>query len=189
MCNFLFSGFIVDIHIGDPDIWYVTLYKDQKYGTKAETLDQFKTVLGNFPDIKFIGVHMAGHPEHLNTLSDTLKDFPNLYIDTASTRWMIRELGKHRDNTRDFFSKHSNRILFGSDLSITSHRRDPRDLFYYETRYWSQRLFWETPYVAPLPFKDNDNPNGTTINGLNLSKAVLRKFYFENATQLFKKKN
>lgn len=176
-------GFIVDIHITDPDVWYETRYKNPKYGTKSDTLNQFKAILGEYPSIQFIGVHMAGHPEHLATLSDTLIDFPNLVIDTASTRWMIRELGREeqRETTRDFFQRHSSRILFGSDLSIRGDQ-----LEYYHTRYWAQRLFWETSHIAPLPFEDEDNPNGTMINGLNLPKGVLRKFYWENATKLFK---
>ncbi|MHA2232597.1 MAG: amidohydrolase family protein [Candidatus Hodarchaeales archaeon] len=174
--------FIVDIHIGDPDIWYTRDYQDPKYGTKAEALTQFGNVLGKYPSVQFIGVHMAGHPEHLATLSDFLDEYPNLVIDTASTRWMIRELGKEeqREATRDFFLRYSSRILFGSDLSVRGEVQDS----YYQTRYWSQRLFWETTHVAPLPFEDKDNPNGTVIHGLNLPKWVLRKFYWENAIKL-----
>jgi hypothetical protein len=175
----------VDIHVGDPDIWYAREYQNsKKYGTKKEALEQFTNVLGEYPSIRFIGVHMAGHPEHLDTLSDILHAFPNLFLDTASTRWMIRELGKdeQREATREFFLRHSSRILFGSDLSVGGERQDN----YYQTRYWSQRLFWETSHTAPLPFEDKDNPNGTMINGLNLPKGVLRKFYWENATKLFK---
>ncbi|MFX0114932.1 MAG: hypothetical protein ACFFB3_10330, partial [Candidatus Hodarchaeota archaeon] len=68
----------VDIHVGDPDIWYAREYRNsRKYGTKKEALGQFTNILGEYPSIRFIGVHMAGHPEHLATLSDTLIDFPN----------------------------------------------------------------------------------------------------------------
>jgi hypothetical protein len=173
----------VDIHIGDPDIWYAREYRNsRKYGTKKEALEQFTNILGEYPSIRFIGVHMAGHPEHLDTLSDVLQAFPNLFLDTASTRWMIRELGKdkQRDVTREFFLRHSSRILFGSDISVGGEHQDN----YYQTRYWSQRLFWETSHTAPLPFEDKDNPNGTIIRGLALPKGLLRKFYWENARRI-----
>ena len=177
-------GFIVDIHIGDPDICYARDYQDPKYGTKKETLNQFKTILGDYPSINFIGVHMAGHPEHVTILSDLLNEFPNLAIDTASTRWIIRELGKEeqREATRDLMNRYSSRILFGSDLSVSGGRGSD----YYLTRYWSQRIFWESSHVAPLPFEDKDNPSGTIIRGLSLPRGILKKFYWENAAKLFR---
>ena len=58
--------------------------------------------------------------------------------------------------------------------------------YYWGSRYWSQRLFWETPHLAPLPFKDKDNSDWTNINGLNLSKSTLEKMDFKNAADLLK---
>ncbi len=178
----------MDIHVADPDYWYLTKYQDSKrYRTKEQALNEFRDILRKFPLIKTISVHFNSLPEDLIQLEHDLNDFSNLYIDTASTKWMIRELGKNIGETKTFFEKHYKRILFATDLSVG---RDNHGEEYLATRYWSQRLFWETDYQRVLlPFPDNDNPNGPTyINGLNLSKRILDHFYWKNAEAFFQKK-
>ncbi len=174
---------IVFIHVGDPDTWYQTRYLSRrKYGTKKQALLEFKELLGRYPRITFVGYHLAGCPEHLDWLDDLLNDHDNLFLDTGSTRWMIRELGKNVEHTREFFVKHADRVMLGIDLSI----HEDMTVEYVQTRYWSQRLFWETDYVAPLPFYDEDSSGNTVIRGIKLPLSVLRKFYWMNARQLLR---
>ncbi len=174
---------IVLIHIADPDIWYRTKYLNHdRYGTKEEVYMEFREILQRHPDLTIIGCHFGGFPEHLDKLDQLLENFPNLFLDTASTRWMIRELGKNKEKTKDFFSRHARRILFGIDLSI--HKNTTQKYLY--TRHWSQRLFWETEFTAPLPFYDDDTNGNTIIRGLNLPTTILKKMYWENARKLLK---
>jgi predicted TIM-barrel fold metal-dependent hydrolase len=175
----------IDIHVADPDIWYDTKYKDiERYRTKNQAMNEFRDVLRTFPKLKVISVHFNSLPEHLTELSKDLDDFPNLFIDTASTKWMIRELGKNIEETRNFFMKYHTRILFATDLSVGWEERSIQHL---TSRYWAQRLFWESNYRGiELPFSDSDNPDPPTyINGLELPNYVLRDFYWENANRFF----
>jgi hypothetical protein len=176
---------IVDIHISDPDIWYKNKYIDKKkYRTKKEAIKEFSSVLEGYPSLKFIGVHFACFPEHLNHLSELLDTHPNLFIDTASTKWMVRELGSNVNQSKNFFSKFSDRILFATDLSVGGNKESIDE--YFATRLWSQRLFWETNVIdVNLPFPDKDNEQQTVINGLNLSEVILEKIYWKNASELF----
>jgi hypothetical protein len=59
---------------------------------------------------------------------------------------------------------------------------EDRDEHYFASRYWAQRLFWESKArEIELPFEDSDNPDPpTVINGLNLPKAFLEDFYWNN---------
>lgn len=178
------------IHVADPDIWYTKKYKNKnKYGIKNDRIDHFSNLLEKYPNIKMISAHLGSLPENLIKLGDLLDKYPQLFVDTASTRWMIRELGKNPIKTKDWINKYEDRILFGSDLSnIEFHPKfffsRRRKEFYWASRYWSQRLFWETSHQTPLPFKDNDNPTRTFIKGLALNKTVLKKLYFENANKI-----
>jgi hypothetical protein len=100
---------------------------------------------------------------------------------------MIRELGKDIDKTKQWIKKYQERILFGSDIGNIETNpkfflKKARREYFWASRYWSHRLFWETSYQAPLPFKDKDK--GETINGLALSKDILEKIYYENAINL-----
>jgi predicted TIM-barrel fold metal-dependent hydrolase len=177
----------MDIHVADPDFWYSTKYQDfKRYRTKKQALDEFRQILRDHPSMKTISVHFNSLPENLRELGTDLDVFPNLYIDTASTKWIIRELGRNIGETKAFFEKYFRRILFATDLSAgwENHGED-----YLATRYWSQRIFWETDYhQVLLPFPDNDNPDVPTyINGLNLSKSILEHFYWKNAEKFFKR--
>ena len=176
----------IDIHVADPDYWYQTTYTDvKKYRTKRTAIEEFSSVLEKHPSLKAVSVHFGSLPEDLNFLSELLDRFSNLYVDTASTKWMIRELGKDPLRSRDFLNNYSDRVLFATDLSVGW---GDRENDYCATRYWAQRIFWETSNKdIELPFSDSDNPNPPTrINGLNLSKSILEQVYWKNAQNLFK---
>jgi predicted TIM-barrel fold metal-dependent hydrolase len=181
-------GLPLDIHVADPDIWYSTKYQDsERYRTKTQAINEFNEVLERHPSLKVISVHFGSLPEiqNLSKLEEIFKKFPNFYIDTASTKWIVRELGNNPQQARDFIISNQDRILFATDLSVgwTDHSES-----YFPTRYWAQRLFWETDVQkVELPFSDEDNPNPPTfINGLNLPQSVLNRFYWQNAENLFK---
>ncbi|MHA1992657.1 MAG: amidohydrolase family protein [Candidatus Hodarchaeales archaeon] len=179
------------MHVADPDIWYQKKYKNTaKYGTKNERIEDFSQILDTYSKIKMISAHLGSLPEDLQKLGELFDKFPQLFVDTASTRWMIRELGKDINKTKQWIAKYQDRILFGSDLgNIEFHPKfffkKSRREFFWASRYWSQRLFWETSHQTPLPFRDKDNPERTIINGLNLSKSILEKIYYSNALKLF----
>jgi len=179
-------GIPMDVHVADPDTWYSTKYLDIKlYRTKSQAINEFTTVLEKHPSIKLINIHFGSLPENLNLLGEILGKFPNMYIDTASTKWIVRELGRNPEETRGFIKNHQDRIMFGSDLSCGwgDHKED-----YYASRYWSQRLFWETKVnQVELPFSDDDNATSTVINGVGLPNSVLDRLYWKNAENFFKK--
>ncbi len=174
------------IHIADPDTYFELHYQDfSKYGTKEDNLDQLENVMERHPQVVFQIPHFGAQPEihRLPNLSSWLDRFPNIVIDTASSRWMARELSKDVQKAREFLIKYSDRILFGTDLS--SNRGDHE---YYRGRYNAQRILWETDLCdEPLPFEDVDtkDTDGTFINGLDLPNEVLRKIYWENANRMY----
>lgn len=175
-------GLILDIHVADPDVWYRNKYQDVKrYRTKNQALDEFRDVLRRHKDLRTISVHFNSLPENLKSLENDLNEFSNLFIDTASTKWMVRELGKNPTETRRFFKRYYRRIFFATDISVGWEDRDSK---YISTRYWSQRLFWESNFQnVQLPFPDEDNPSPpTVINGLSLPENILRCIYWDNAT-------
>lgn len=175
------------IHVADPDTYFNLHYQDSsKYGTKEENLAQLELVMKRHPNIKFQIPHFGAQPEipRLLNLAKWLDDFSNVMIDTASSRWMARELSKDTEKARKFLIKYADRILFGTDLSTNR-----GDLSYYAGRYDAQRILWETDARAvPLPFEDADTKGsgGTFVNGLNLPLKVLRRLYWENANRLYR---
>ena len=175
------------IHMGDPDTYYGNQYKDSaKYGTKEGHLLELENLLGRYPGLRFQIPHFAAQPEihRLPHLAEWMERYPNFVVDTASSRWMARELSKDTEKSREFIMRYQNRILFGTDLFA----RKSDDLHYYDGRYVAQRILFETcERGTPLPFNDADTEDtgGTFINGLDLPEGVLRKLYWENAKSFY----
>ncbi|MHA2119444.1 MAG: amidohydrolase family protein [Candidatus Thorarchaeota archaeon] len=174
------------LHLSDPDTYYASRYTDTDYfGTKERDLKELEGVLSRYPDIQFQIAHFAAQPEihRLDNLSRWFDSYKNFNIDTSSARWISRELSKNPERAREFLTKYSDRIHFGTDcVAFTD------DSSYYDGRHLSLRLLLESSVRnVPLPFQDADtvNSGGTRINGLELEENALRRIYWENAHQIY----
>lgn len=171
------------VHVSDPDVWFERVYTDRAlYGTKADQYPQLEAVLARYPGTFVIAAHMAGDPEHPEHLQELLDRYPNLYLDTSATKWMIRELGRRRDEARAFIIRNAHRILFGTDQVVTANS----ELVRYTSRYWAHRIFWETDAVCPSPVEDPDCDGMPVIRGLDLPPDVLARIYRTNAERVLK---
>jgi hypothetical protein len=187
------EGFPLLLHMSDPDTYYATTYSNAKiYGTKDEHLDELEALIQAFPDLHFQLAHFAAQPEihRLPHLAEWFEKYENIVVDTASSRWMARELSKEPDAARAFLIRFSKRILFGTDGTLsTSPRQAAHSPFSpYKARLIAQRILWETDERnTPLPFADRDTEStgGTFINGLNLPSRVLTDLYWKNGKRLY----
>ena len=174
------------IHIGDPDTYYSSQYRDSdKYGFKDEHLKELEGVLSRHNKLRVQVPHLGAQPEihRLPNLSMWMDKYPNIVLDTASSRWMARELSKDTKKARKFMLKYSDRVLFGTDIFGGRGKRD-----YFSGRYLAQRILWETDErdtLLPIPDADTVASGGTFINGLDLPLDVLRKLYWENANRIY----
>jgi predicted TIM-barrel fold metal-dependent hydrolase len=180
------SGIPLIIHVSDPDTYYVVQYRDsEKYGLKDDHLQELEDVLSRHDKLRVQVPHLGAQPEihRLPDLSRWMDAFPNVVLDTASSRWMARELSKDVRKAREFMLRYADRVLFGTDIFGGRVERD-----YFSGRYLAQRILWETgERDTPLPIPDADtvNTGGTFINGLDLPLDVLRKLYWENANRIY----
>jgi len=191
-------GMICMAHIGDPDTWFATKYRDsQRYGTKQEQYDGFEEVLTRF-QVPWIAAHMGGYPEDLQFLSKLLSRHSNLYLDCSATKWIVRELSKHPPAAvRHFFEKWRGRILFGSDIvTRDSHvskassatemdaKASSVDEAYdlYASRYWALRTFFESSYEGDSPIADPDLHLVNSEKHTPLDAPVLRGCALDDET-------
>jgi hypothetical protein len=172
------------VHVSDPDCWFATRYSDrERYRTKLEQYEQLEGTLAAMPDLNVLGAHFGGDPEHLDHLRDLLAKYPNYYIDSSATKWIVRELSVQPDAARNFVLEHADRIVFGSDI-VAFDGATPAD---YQSRYWAHRWLWEGEgrRDSPIPDPCAPWPTGPIVEGLNLPDEVLAKLYVENARRLF----
>ena len=87
---------------------------------------QLENVIERHPRLVFQLPHFGSQPEihRLSNLGKWLDRFPNVILDTASSRWMARELSKDVDKAHGFLLKYSDRVMFGTDLSTNRGSQD-----------------------------------------------------------------
>ena len=174
-------GLGVLIHVSDPDRWFAHKYDPAKYGRKADQYPMLEHRLAQYPSVPFLAAHMGGDPEHLDHLAALLTRYPNLYLDTSATKWIVRELGRQRDAARAFFRRWAERICFGTDQVVL---KDP-DPVRYLVRYWVHQMFWETDLICPSPIPDPDAEGAPILRGLDLPGDVLEQIYCKTAERAF----
>jgi len=105
---------------GGKNVYWVDGWKNGVTYTNEDLLQDFLEMLKKYPNINFIGAHelFLGW-ERLTELFDSYK---NLYIDTSGA-CLIREDDRMSESDieyiRNIFIKHSDRILFGTDVVNT----------------------------------------------------------------------
>lgn len=202
-------GMKIMVHVGDPDTWFSTKYRDsKKYGTKLQQYECLEVLLGSV-NVPVIAAHMGGYPEDLDFLSKLLSRNSNLYLDCSAAKWVIRELSKHsRESRLAFFTTWKGRILFGSDIVtsdahlsggpkenwIAAKASDATEAFdLYASRYWGLRMLFESEYENDSPIADPDlnlvDPSidanaSPKLVGQVLPRDVLESLYYGAAKGL-----
>ena len=175
-------------HTADPDAFFLPIdehneryeelaahpewsFHSSHFG-KQELLRQRDRVFARHPHTTFVAAHVAERPEKLSYVSELLDRCPNVYVDIGARS---AELGRQPYTARDFFLKHTDRILFGTDLvpDVGMYRLHFRFL---ETA----DEYFEYPSHASRQGRWN-------IYGLFLPDDVLRRVYRENALRLLPK--
>lgn len=187
----------VFIHTSDPDAFFTPIdrfnerweelahhpdwsFYGKDYPPKAELLAARNRVIARHPRTTFVCLHVANHPENLAEVGSWLDRYPNMNVEIGAR---LGELGRQPRAARQFFEKHQDRILFGTDATPNGREVPQQDLK--PAMYQAYFRFLETldEYFdyspAPVP------PQGRwKIYGLGLPDGILRKVYRENARRV-----
>jgi predicted TIM-barrel fold metal-dependent hydrolase len=152
------------------------------FPSNADLLAARNRVMERHPKTQFVTLHFGNFSENLQNVSENLDRYPNMFVDMAAR---IGELGRQPFTAKRFFDKYQDRILFGTDA--TPHGDEfPQQVFndqLYEIYY--RFLETEDEYFDYAPAKIP--PQGRwRIYGINLSEAILRKVYHDNAARLLR---
>jgi predicted TIM-barrel fold metal-dependent hydrolase len=194
---------VVAIHVGDPKAFFEPPTPDNErydelklapdwsfygedYPPLMELWKQTERLVSRHPATTFLFIHL-GLSEDLDYMEKLLDAHPNVFVDTSAR---VPEFGRHpADEVRRFFLKFQDRILFGTDLSISPD-------------HWQLGSVSETPvgledavkfYQAHFRFfetdlKNIDHPTPIQgrwkVNAIHLPADVLHKLYYANAEKL-----
>jgi predicted TIM-barrel fold metal-dependent hydrolase len=162
-------------------------FADAKFPRRQMLLDARNRVIARHPNTRFIGVHFANNPEDPASVSRLLDRLPNLYVDIAAR---LPELGRHPTAAvRRLFTRHQDRILFGTDLgfsqggimlgSVGNERPRLVDIFLFYAIHFRWFETRDRKMQHPTPIQGD-----WLIDAIGLPRTVLRKIYYKNALKL-----
>lgn len=150
-------------------------FADPKFPRKIDLIKRRDDLIRQHPNTTFILPHFGNYAENIAYVSDLLLDNPNVYIDFSAR---MDELGRQPYSSREFFIKHQDRIVFGTDM--------PANIDSSVEMYHTYFRFLET-YDESFYSPDYDGTFDRArwpISGIGLPKEVLRKIYFENILKI-----
>ena len=179
-------GIPVAIHVTDPEAFFHPVdARNERYEELIEHPDwsfhghgfpSKETIIAardrmfaRHPHTTFISLHVANWPEDLDYVSALLDRLPNVVVEFGARE---AELGRQPRRAREFFLKHQDRILFGTD--------NPPKLEMYRNHFrWLETAdeyfdYWGSPRQGRWK-----------IYGMELPDAVLEKVYHLNAERVF----
>lgn len=193
-------GMPIAIHVGDPEAFFLPTDKyNERYEELANHPDwsfhgkdfpSFKAVLeardrvfARHPKTTFVALHVGHWAENLPAVGEMLDKFKNVHIEIGAR---VGELGRQPRQSRKFFDKYQDRIMFGTD-AVPNGTETPQQIFgdalyqiYYRFLQTEDEYFDYAPAAVP--------PQGRwQIYGLGLPEPILKKVYQANALRALPK--
>jgi Amidohydrolase len=178
-------GIPVFIHTGDPEAFFHPIDANNEryeellehpdwsfYGKQFPSfqalLDERNRVFARHPNTRFVSLHM-GWPENLPWVAEMLDRYPNVMVEFGGRE---AELGRQPGQTRDFFIKYQDRVMFGSDNGM-------------EPEMYQNYFRWLETSDEYFDYWGSPDQGRWKIYGLQLPDPVLEKIYHRNAERLF----
>jgi predicted TIM-barrel fold metal-dependent hydrolase len=120
------------------------------------------------PKTIFVSLHM-GWPENLPWIADMLDHYPNVMVEFGARE---AELGRQPRQTREFFVKYQDRVMFGTDNGM-------------DAELYRNYFRWLETADESFEYSGYPDQGRWKIYGLQLPDVVLEKIYHVNAEHLF----
>ena len=145
--------------------WY---YGDEsKYPTSQGLYNQIDNILAKHPTLNLCLAHFFFCSEKPEKIEDMLEKYKNLSIDITPGGEMYIGFDKNPEYFKEFFTKHQDRIIFGTDMDYTPHL---------EAGVWlCDRVYRFLATDEELMSFDNHS-----LNGIEIPKEALQKIFSQN---------
>jgi len=201
-------GFFYDnffkIPLDDPEMMEVYKYCEEKgipilyHVNSGRFLSQFEHILQTFPRLTVIAPHFILTSSNLFRLKQLLDTYPNLYTDISFGHPDYQVAGFKRISQnisafRNFMMEYKNRVLFGTDIVITTFRAKSRSyideviLSYFDLLEKEEFTLPESIYQKMTKKARESADQKMVYKGLHLDEDTLRMIYRENALRIFGK--
>ena len=189
-------------HLGEPlNCWLpveeMTLGNDRRYFSNnpqyhmylhpgapsyEDQINARDRVLERYPRLIFCGAHLASLEWSVDELASRFEAFPNLSVDiSARIGHLQHQSMTDHDKVRNFLIQYQDRIMYGSDASVSERNTD------YTSTTESLRQVWLDHWIylatdSTIIVSDLDN---NEVKGLQLPSGVIDKIFYKNAKEFF----
>lgn len=178
------TGFPIVWHVADPGSFWDPAriteetkkngwdYTDGTFPSKEQLYGEVDRVLEKFPRLRIIFAHFYFLSNQMERSEQFLERWPNVSFDITPGSEMYRNFSKDPARWRDFFIKHQDRIIFGTDNATP---REPREKTFADMtdKIRMMRQFLETKET----FEGFGCATSRHVTGIGLEQSVLEKIY------------
>ena len=180
------------LHVADPDFFWDADhcpdwarengwdYSDGTFPKKSELHAEVEHVLTRFPGLVVTLAHFQFMSTDLPAAAAFLEKHPTVSFDLAPHLDMYRDFSVNSAGARAFFTAHSDRIVFGTDLDTRVLKRGNAGHQFMRSVVSLIRHFLETD-------GEFQQPNGRIYQGMDLPQDVLKQIYYQNFERIYSK--
>ncbi len=148
--------------------------------------DQIKAMdnlLKKHPALDYTGAHLASMEWNIDEVAKRMDMFPGFKIDLSARMPHVQMQSiKDREKVRNFMIKYQDRILYGTDITVSSNESNPEARSAQIIDRWKSNWI----YLATDSTQTINNIQGA-IQGLMLPKETIDKIFNSNAERFFGK--
>jgi len=150
-------------------------YKDQ--------INARDSLLRRYPGIRFTGAHLGSLEWSVDELAQRLDRYPHFDVDMSARIGHLQYQSlKDYEKVRNFMMRYSDRIMYGTDGSVSGANDDyPKTTSRLKKMWLDQWIFLATDSVMPVR-----DLGGQMVKGLRLPAEVLDRIYHGNAEKFFR---
>jgi hypothetical protein len=192
-----YQGKTLTAHIGEPrDCWLPVekmiaasnkgyfsrnpqyhMYKHPEYPSYEDLIRSIENVLNRYPDMKYVGCHLASIEWSTEELGAYLDRHPNAAVDLSARIDDIQFLDQSK--VRDFFLNYQNRLLYATDFGVDEDSNKEATVKRLHDTWRADWRYFATDSLVTIKGTDKRIP------GLKLPKTVLEKIYYKNAKKWY----
>lgn len=140
--------------------------------------DELEGLLSSHPDLDVICPHFCLSSKNLDRLDDLLTQHDNLYVDTSFgvlefTMEGLKTMTDNHDAYLEFFEKHQDRVLFGTDVVVTTY--EDKNAGWLEGLYEDQLSMYREKGAFTSAVDEN-----VEYKALGLSRSIQKKILWKN---------
>ena len=151
------------------------MYLHPEYPSYENQINARDNMLLKHPNLKFVGCHLGSLEWSLDELAKRLDDYPNMAVDVSRMTNLHIHAMENWQMTRDFFIKYQDRLIYGTDRSVSSTDNPDGMKKNIHSSWLRDWKFFTTDEIL-----SNSEVEGE-IKGLKLPATVIDKLYLKNA--------